>query len=59
MASQLETETFDRLFRTPQQVDIWGLAGAYGWQHQLVKNLDELRSALASSGRMIIEIDLR
>ena len=59
MASQLETEAFDRLFRTPQQVDIWGLAGAYGWQHQLVKNLDELRAALASSGRVIIEIDLR
>jgi 2-succinyl-5-enolpyruvyl-6-hydroxy-3-cyclohexene-1-carboxylate synthase len=59
MASQLETESFDRLFRTPQKVDIWGLAGAYGWQHQLVKTLDELRTALAGSGRVIIEIDLR
>ena len=59
MASQLEPSDFDRLFRTPQKVDIWGLAGAYGWQHILVKNLDELRSALTAQGRTIIEIDLR
>jgi 2-succinyl-5-enolpyruvyl-6-hydroxy-3-cyclohexene-1-carboxylate synthase len=59
MASQLEADSFNRLFRTPQKVDIWGLAGAYGWQHHLVSNLDQLRTALAGSGRVIIEIDLR
>ena len=59
MANQIDAEAFNRLFRTPQQVDIWGLAGAYGWQHELVKNLDELRTALTINGRVIIEIDLR
>jgi 2-succinyl-5-enolpyruvyl-6-hydroxy-3-cyclohexene-1-carboxylate synthase len=59
MASQLEPTDFDRLFRTPQKVDIWSLAQAYGWQHVLVISLDELRSALATGGRVIIEIDLR
>ena len=59
MASQLETAAFDRLFRTPQSVDIWGLAGAYGWQHQLIDSLDSLRAAMVQNGRIIIEIDLR
>lgn len=59
MAAQLEATDFDRLFRTPQKVDIWGLAGAYGWAHTLVSNLNDLRTALASQGRIIIEIDLR
>jgi 2-succinyl-5-enolpyruvyl-6-hydroxy-3-cyclohexene-1-carboxylate synthase len=59
MASQLEPTEFDRLFRTPQKVDIWSLAQAYGWQHVLVSSLDELRTALASSGRVIVEVDLR
>jgi len=59
MASQLEPSDFDRLFRTPQKVDIWSLAGAYGWQHVSVSSLDELRTALATSGRVIVEVDLR
>ncbi|MEO0024270.1 MAG: hypothetical protein RL196_711 [Actinomycetota bacterium] len=59
MASQLEATDFDRLFRTPQQVDIWSLAQAYGWQHLLVTSIEELRRALATNGRVIVEIDLR
>ncbi len=59
MASQLDSADFDRLFRTPQQVDIWSLAQAYGWQHVLVTSIEELRRALATTGRVIIEIDLR
>ena len=59
MASQLEADSFNRLFRTPQQVDIWSLAGAYGWQHVLATSIEELRRALITTGRVIIEIDLR
>lgn len=59
MASQLEPTEFDRLFRTPQKVDIWSLAQAYGWQHISVSSLDELRTALATSGPVIVEVDLR
>jgi 2-succinyl-5-enolpyruvyl-6-hydroxy-3-cyclohexene-1-carboxylate synthase len=59
MASQLGSADFDRLFRTPQQVDVWSLAQAYGWQHVLVSSIEDLRRALATGGRVIIEIDLR
>ena len=57
-AQQLDAESFDRLFRTPQQVDFWSLAQAYGWQHILVESSAQLDEALATRGRVIIEVKL-
>ncbi|MEY4741729.1 MAG: hypothetical protein RL672_479, partial [Actinomycetota bacterium] len=55
-AQALAESTFDRLFRTPQGVDLWSLAQAYGWQHILVGSLGELDEALATRGRVLIEV---
>ncbi len=58
MAKLLDEQTFERLFRTPQQVDLWHLAAAYGWNYVLVQTVGELETALAESGRVLIEVRL-
>lgn len=58
MAKSLDQKSFDRLFRTPQSVDLWHLAAAYGWQYQLVETVGQLETALAAEGRVLIEARL-
>jgi 2-succinyl-5-enolpyruvyl-6-hydroxy-3-cyclohexene-1-carboxylate synthase len=58
MAKELPASQFDRMFRTPQQVNLAALALAYGWRHEFVQNEDELREALERDGRVVIEIEL-
>lgn len=58
MAKTLDSASFDKLFRTPQSVDLWHLAAAYGWQYLLVETIGDLETALASSGRILIEVRL-
>lgn len=58
MANTLDSATFERLFKTPQQVDIWHLAQAYGWKYFRVENRDELTAALAETGRVLIDVRL-
>lgn len=57
-AQQLREADFDKIFRTPQTVDFWALAQAYGWQHVLVNSAAELDDALALKGRVLIEVVL-
>ena len=57
-AQTLSQESFTRLFKTPQAVDIWSLAQAYGWQYVLVETRSELENALESTGRVLIEVRL-
>ena len=57
-AQTLPQESFDRLFKTPQTVDLWSLAQAYGWQYLLVESRAELEDALGASGRVLIEVKL-
>ncbi|MFM5968224.1 MAG: 2-succinyl-5-enolpyruvyl-6-hydroxy-3-cyclohexene-1-carboxylic-acid synthase [Micrococcales bacterium] len=57
-AQTLDASSFERLFKTPQQVDIWSLAQAYGWQHILVESMSQLDEALSKRGRVIIEVKL-
>ena len=57
-AQTLDASSFERLFKTPQQVDIWSLAQAYGWQHILVESMSQLDDALSKRGRVIIEVKL-
>lgn len=58
MKGALSARDFDHLFRTPQSVDIAGLAAAYGWQHVLVANETQLIIALKKTGRVVIEVSL-
>lgn len=58
MAKSLEPKTFERIFKTPQQVDLWHLAQAYGWNYLRVENRDELAGALQTTGRVLIDVRL-
>jgi 2-succinyl-5-enolpyruvyl-6-hydroxy-3-cyclohexene-1-carboxylate synthase len=54
----VEEAVFDRVFRTGQKVDYWSLANAYGFSYFCPTNEAELRSALTTIGRVLIEIKL-
>jgi len=58
VARNLPARQFDRLFRTPQSVNLAKLAEAYGWNHISVDNEPALLAALELSGRNIIEVAL-
>jgi 2-succinyl-5-enolpyruvyl-6-hydroxy-3-cyclohexene-1-carboxylate synthase len=57
-AKQLSKESFDRLFRTPQNVNLATLAVTYGWLHIPVHTEVELEMALRTKGRVLIEVKL-
>jgi 2-succinyl-5-enolpyruvyl-6-hydroxy-3-cyclohexene-1-carboxylate synthase len=57
-AKLLSKTSFDRLFRTPQNVNLATLAVAYGWLHIPVQNELQLEAALAVKGRVLVEIKL-
>jgi 2-succinyl-5-enolpyruvyl-6-hydroxy-3-cyclohexene-1-carboxylate synthase len=54
----VEEAVFDRVFRAGQKVDYWSLANAYGFSYFCPSNEGELREALSSTGRVLIEIKL-
>jgi len=54
----VEEAVFDRVFRAGQKVDYWSLANAYGFSYFCPSNEVELRGALATTGRVLIEIKL-
>lgn len=56
IASTIDDQAFDRLFRTRQNVDFWHLAEAYGWQYIRVEKLEQLPEALQARGRVLIEV---
>lgn len=58
MAGLLDSKSFDRLFRTPQEVNFEHLAKAYGWHYVSVDTEAGLRAALDKSGRVLIEVKL-
>ena len=51
-------DSFERVFRTKQNVDFWHLAEAYGWQYSRVERLEQLAPALQQTGRVLVEIAL-
>jgi len=57
-AKELSKENFDRLFRTPQNVNLATLAVTYGWLHVPVHTEVELEAALRLKGRVLIEVKL-
>ena len=58
MRKQLDDRKFERLFRTPQNVNLATLAAAYGWMHIPVGSEAELAKALTTGGRVVIEVSL-
>jgi 2-succinyl-5-enolpyruvyl-6-hydroxy-3-cyclohexene-1-carboxylate synthase len=54
----VEESVFDRVFRAGQKVDYWSLANAYGFSYFCPTNEIELREALSTTGRVLIEIKL-
>lgn len=58
MRKQLDDRKFERLFRTPQNVNLATLAAAYGWMHIPVGSEAELAKALTTRGRVVIEVSL-
>lgn len=58
VAHQVDTQTMERVFTTPQTADFWHLAQGYGWQYERVTNRIELQRALELAGRVLIEVML-
>ncbi|QKJ25769.1 2-succinyl-5-enolpyruvyl-6-hydroxy-3-cyclohexene-1-carboxylic-acid synthase [Aquiluna borgnonia] len=55
VAQSLSPEVLEKLFLTPQQVNLEQLAAAYGWNYRMVTNLGELQSLLSEQGLWLID----
>jgi len=58
VAKTVEKNMFDRVFATPQSVDIEKLAAAYGWKYVNPTTVIDYEAALGLLGRVIIEVKL-
>jgi 2-succinyl-5-enolpyruvyl-6-hydroxy-3-cyclohexene-1-carboxylate synthase len=58
VALSVGANTFERVFQTPQTVDMSKLAEAYGWQYVNPENISDYELALEIKGRVIIEVKL-
>jgi 2-succinyl-5-enolpyruvyl-6-hydroxy-3-cyclohexene-1-carboxylate synthase len=56
VAKNLPAESFTRIFKTPQSVNLKSLAEAYVWGYVPVETADQLKEALKASGRVIIDV---
>jgi 2-succinyl-5-enolpyruvyl-6-hydroxy-3-cyclohexene-1-carboxylate synthase len=58
VAQLLPEATLERLFLTPQNVDLKALASAYGWEYLAVSSIEELNNAMQRSGQLLIDYQL-
>jgi 2-succinyl-5-enolpyruvyl-6-hydroxy-3-cyclohexene-1-carboxylate synthase len=58
VAQLLPEATLERLFLTPQNVDLKALARAYGWEYLAVSSIEELNKAMQRSGQLLIDYQL-
>ncbi|NBR65097.1 MAG: 2-succinyl-5-enolpyruvyl-6-hydroxy-3-cyclohexene-1-carboxylic-acid synthase [Actinobacteria bacterium] len=58
VAKTVEKNMFERVFATPQSVDIEKLSEAYGWKYVNPTTVGDFEAALGISGRVIIEVKL-
>jgi 2-succinyl-5-enolpyruvyl-6-hydroxy-3-cyclohexene-1-carboxylate synthase len=58
VAQLLPQATLERLFLTPQNVDLKALANAYGWEYLAVSSIEELNEAMQRSGQLLIDYQL-
>ena len=54
----LPKESFERLFATPQVVDLRSLAAAYGWKYFRCESMKELEAAWGETGFVLIDYGL-
>jgi len=59
VAASAPAEAFERVLRTPHEVDLAALATAYGWKHVRVAHQRDLDTALTDiAGPLLIEVPL-
>jgi 2-succinyl-5-enolpyruvyl-6-hydroxy-3-cyclohexene-1-carboxylate synthase len=58
VAQLLPETTLERLFLTPQNVDLKALAAAYGWEYFAVSSIEELSEVMQRSGQLLIDYQL-
>ncbi|MEN9714808.1 MAG: hypothetical protein RJA35_275 [Actinomycetota bacterium] len=58
VAQNLGPADFERLFKTPQRVNLEKLALAYGWKYVRVNDSTVLKAAMKELGRVVIEVPL-
>ena len=58
VAQLLPADALERLFLTPQQVDLNALAKAYGWEYFAVDSVAALSTVLKRSGQLLIDYQL-
>ena len=58
VAQLLPEATLEKLFLTPQRVDLKALASAYGWEYLAVGSIEELNKAMQRSGQLLIDYQL-
>ncbi len=58
VAQLLPQDALERLFLTPQQVELSALAKAYGWEYVAVDSICELNKVLQRSGQLLIDYRL-
>jgi 2-succinyl-5-enolpyruvyl-6-hydroxy-3-cyclohexene-1-carboxylate synthase len=58
VAQLLPQATLERLFLTPQNVDLKALASAYGWEYLAVSSIEELNEAMQRTGQLLIDYQL-
>jgi 2-succinyl-5-enolpyruvyl-6-hydroxy-3-cyclohexene-1-carboxylate synthase len=54
----LPKESFERLFATPQVVDLRSLSAAYGWKYFRCESMKELEAAWEENGFVLIDYGL-
>lgn len=58
MRENLSHQWFERLFTTPQQLDLSAIANGFGWQYVKATNSAELALAMSLSGFVLIDYQL-
>ncbi|MFM7013651.1 MAG: 2-succinyl-5-enolpyruvyl-6-hydroxy-3-cyclohexene-1-carboxylic-acid synthase [Actinomycetota bacterium] len=58
VANSVSEEIFQRIFKTPQRIDLWSLANAYGFSYFAPSTKEQLSAALEETGRVLIDIKL-
>ena len=56
--NQLSSGSFERLFATPQQVELSALAKAYGWKYFRCESIEQLAAAWSETGYVLIDFAL-
>ena len=58
MREHLSAQWFEKLFTTPQQLDLEAIVAGFGWQYRKAATSSELASAMKLSGKVVIDYQL-